>query len=127
MSRLNALTAARAALLATAGETITYRRGNATVPLTAVPAMSKYEQLDDAGQVVERTTAQDWLIDPATLELDDEPTQPLAGDQIDRTIGGEIVTYAVTAPAPRVPPWSWSDATHTWLRVHTTEIAAETT
>jgi len=124
MSRLAALAVARDVALATAGETITYRRGDQVVELTAVPASSRYEQLDGAGQVIERTVAQDWLIDPATLILDEETTLPRAGDEIDRSIGGQTATYAATSPAPNVPPWSWSDATHTWLRVHSTEIAA---
>lgn len=104
-------------LKAAAGQTVIYRRGAASVPLSAVKGRSAFEVVDSGGlaSTIEST---DYLILPADLVLDGQVTLPAAGDRIDEVSGG--ITYVhELMNLPGVPAWKYNDPHRSLLRVHT--------
>lgn len=96
-----------------AGATITYRRGLTSVSLTAVPGETRVEAQDSGGAIIQ-ARVRDWLIEAATLVLDDVLITPEPGDAIETA----SETYEV-ADLDGLPCWRWSDTAQTTIRVHT--------
>jgi len=68
-------------LRGTAGEAVIYRRGDASVAVTAMPGSTRTEVDDGAGAVVEGRVT-DWLIEPGDLVLDGRGILPQRNDEI---------------------------------------------
>jgi hypothetical protein len=106
------------------GEPITYRAGDLVItkhpttgePLKAVPAQVDGEQVALSESTTVTSRGQDWLIDPDEL-LDAllERVEPEHGHTITRA-SGEV--YAVSPTDNNDDVWRWSDALHTWRRIH---------
>jgi len=83
-----------ATLAAAAGVTVTYRRGAATVALSAVRGRSDDQDYgDDEGSV----TAREWsfILKASDLVLGGVAVLPELGDEIDVTESGATTTYVV--------------------------------
>jgi hypothetical protein len=101
-----------------AAQTITYRRGDNAVSLTAMPAQARYEGQNEQGIVVE-LVVQDFVFDAADLLMGGSAPAvvlPRDGDVIDW--GGR--SYLVT-PLPGQRCYR-TDCYAARLRVHTKEI-----
>lgn len=99
---------------------ITYRRGAASITITATPGRSTFEVDDRAGGFVQVRT-HDELFDAADFYLDGKQAEPLRGDQIEVRHGDTVTTYEVSAPGGN-QPWQWADPYQTVYRVHTNLI-----
>ena len=108
-------------LKAAAGTTITYSRGNTDAEIVATIGRSTFEQQNQSG-VIERWESRDYLIAATDLPFGD----PLRGDQITETQGGELVTYEVASPRG-VPEWHYGDAFRSIVRVHAVQSEAGAT
>lgn len=122
MSPTAAITAAidamNATLKAHQGELVTYQRGAAQTPLTAIPAQTNLDtlQLDNAAEAAH---AADWLIIASDLTLVGQPVEPAAGDKIAHTdAAGTTRTYTV-AGLGGGRPWQYSDPQRRRYRIHT--------
>jgi hypothetical protein len=120
-----------AKLLEVNSRTVTYRRGAQSVSLTAMIAGKQPVPLNSQG--MQRTeqdfvapTAdeyqRDYLIEPATLILGGEATNPQQGDYIDDTNdkSGETHRYEVV-PILGQPEYEKRDYL-VWLRIHTKHL-----
>ncbi len=87
-----------------ASETVSYRRGAASVALAATIGMTEREVDDGRGFPV-RTEIRDYLIDTADLVLGGVPTLPERGDRIVETAGAtEIVYEGIACASDRAGP-----------------------
>lgn len=109
---------AHAALDATAGVAIQYRRGQTTAAFTGVVGRSVFDRHEASGLVTELET-RDYLFPAARLQAL-TPAEPQPGDRI--TDAGEI--YEVMPPGPGMPAWRYRDASRSHLRVHTKRIGS---
>lgn len=110
-NRLQTASARLAARLkAFASVAVTYRRGEASVPLQATIGRSEFEEDDGAGATV-RVESRDYLVDLADLG---ELGLPQVGDVIDEG----SYSYEVCPQADQ-PCWQWSGPGHDRLRIHT--------
>jgi hypothetical protein len=106
------------------GEPVTYRAGDLVIdkhpttgePLKAVPAKVDGQQVALSDTTTVTSRGQDWLIDPDEL-LDGnlERVEPEHGHTI-TTQSGDV--YAIQPTDNNDDVWRWSDALHTWRRVH---------
>lgn len=110
-------------LQAHASVAVTYGRGTRSVALSATRGKSLL-RLSDGGAGRIEWTDQDFLFPAADLVLGGEPTEPRRGDTIRLADGTSALVYEVQAPAGE-PPWRWSDAQRTTLRVHAKYIRTE--
>lgn len=101
---------------------VTYRRGSATVSVTATLGSSAWESDSPTGGVIERES-RDYLIDVDDLTLNGQAVTPRRGDRIEETRGGTTYTYEVIGDADR-PPAEYSDRYRTKWRIHTEQIKA---
>ena len=101
-------------LNASAGYSVTYRRGNASTAVLATIGKSVFEAGSQSG-VVETWESRDYL-----LRTEDLPYgQPLRGDLILESTAGIVSTYEVSTPRG-VPLFRYADAFRAIVRVHTT-------
>lgn len=107
-------------MLQFASVSATYRRGNATVPLTVVVGRKDFQVEAGDGRLYFR--AWDWLIDPTTLILNGVVTLPERGDQVMVDLGHGSETFLVL-PEAAGPAWEWSDPYQSLIRVHTQKVA----
>lgn len=107
---LNAVRTARQV----AGVAVTYRRGEASVELTAVVGQTPTERDDGTGIVV-RSKVRDYLIMATDLVLAGEPASPQKGDRIEEADGH---VYEVM-PVGSEPAWRYSGPGRDVFRVHT--------
>jgi hypothetical protein len=115
---------ARDQLKANVATSIKIRRGALTsLVITAVKAGPEADQFDDAGAFVQRIRKIDWLIDPADYQLDGDLVLPADDDVIEEVNTDEevLATYIVSSPNVGDPPWRYTDAERTMLRVHVAE------
>lgn len=106
-------------LKALRGETVRYHVGSASVELTAVFAKPDASQVDTEDNLVLESRAWDVLIDPAwpsSAPAAFSGLEPGRGHKIVRADGS---TYFVQPSDSNQTCWRWSDALHTWRRVHT--------
>lgn len=99
-------------------QTVTYQRGVDTVSVSATIGRTVFEVDREAG-IHEEVEARDYLIQTADLALNSVAVLPVAGDRILETAGGTTYTYEVMSPPGNEPPYRYSDAYRTTLRVHT--------
>lgn len=92
---------------------ITYTRGNQSVPLLAIVEPSLIENQTELG--ITKTETRGFLIETSKLEFGDGVTQPQIGDLI--TDGGR--TYIVPKSSDR-PRWEYADEDRLIIRVNTT-------
>ena len=101
-------------LNASAGYSVTYRRGNNSASVIATIGKSLFEAGSQSG-VIESFESRDYL-----LRTEDLPFgSPLRGDLILESTGGIVTTYEVSTPRG-VPLFRYADAFRTMVRVHTT-------
>lgn len=102
------------------GRTVTYRRGEDSVEVTATVGETAFRLSDGyAAEIVVRM--RDYLITAADLVLDDAQVEPQAGDRI---VEGTAV-YEVMGPGNGEPEWRWSGPDGTTLRIHTKHVDTE--
>lgn len=99
---------------------IEYRRGAQAVPLTATLGSTLLKLSDGAGGVRMEWTDKDFLIVAADLAAAGIVGEPKRGDRV----VCEGIVYELL-PIDGEPPWRWSDAHRTRLRIHTKKIGAE--
>ena len=95
-----AQSAAYGAVKALAGGVVTYTRSaGGSVDLTAVPASTTFETVDERGTIV-RAKSVDWLILVDDLAIDSVEFSPSSGDTISETIAGVTYVYEVLDLGP---------------------------
>lgn len=107
-------------LKANASEPIVYRRGTDSVSLCAIYGAKLLKLGDESGFRLEWTDM-DFLIPAADLVLSGNRITPERGDEIDITTDTGTETFQVF-PFGGEPPWRWSDAFGSMIRVHTKRI-----
>lgn len=101
-----------------ASRPVTYRRGAASVELTAPVGRTEFAAVDAAG-VATTYESRDYLPMAEDLVLVGVQIVPLPGDRIEETdAAGVTRTYEVMAPG-KEPCWRWSDASYLRRRIHT--------
>lgn len=121
----NAIAGALSTLQSVAGGHVRYRRGDATIDLPrAVRGVSRYESEDGRGLVTDYAM-EDFLFASAALILAGVRVEPEAGDQIEQTVGDQVLVYELMSPGGQEPAWRYSDTGRTQLRVHTKLVAQE--
>lgn len=98
------------------GQAVKYRRGNADIELTAVPARRTSDDYGADGALIV-STSHDWLIDKSRLVIDGEATEPQSGDII-ATADGQTF---VVVPDEAENCWRWMDQFRQRIRVHSIE------
>lgn len=94
---------------------VLYRRGAASLEVTAIPGKTDFSASDEFDAVLD-VNARDYLIKTNELILDGIQALPLPGDIIEDTEDGEI--FEVYAPG-RAPEWQYSDKPYrNLLRIH---------
>jgi len=106
-----------------AGVSVSYHRGADSVTITAVPATTSMEAIDDAGSMV-RLKVRDYLVKAADLVLDGIIVEPDRGDQIKEVIGSTRFVHEVLGPVGQ-QHFAWSSIDGSVLRVHTQEFEQE--
>ena len=106
-----------------ASRPVTYRRGAASVALSATVGRSVF-QVATAEGLVETVERRDYLIRAADLVLDGALTTPAVGDRITEIVGGRVEVYAVMG-AGSEKHFRPSDPDALTLRVHTAHVATE--
>ena len=104
-------------------QTVTYQRGDATVELKAKIGRTQRASQDTFGAQVS-WEARDYIVQGDDLVLDGERVTPQEGDRITETLGGNTLTYEVQS-FPGEPCFRFADAYRIELRIHTRQIAEE--
>lgn len=107
---------------AVAGRTIVYRRGSASLVLSAIPGVTAFQTVDQS-QLVEETRSRDFLVLASDLQLSGNIFTPDRGDVIEEVFPGRTESYEIMAPADGTPPYRYSDAAKTILRIHTKQVS----
>ena len=103
------------------GEEVSYRRGDLSIDLVAVPTRPDALQLDGPEQITFKSDELQFLIDPA--ELVDEngiQVEPQLTDTIE--IKRWQTKYKVQPTQKVTEAWRWSDPLRTWRRVNTAKM-----
>lgn len=100
-----------------AGELITYRRGSDEIDELKAKPRGGERLVERSGSAVLLTDEMEWLIKADELLLDETAIQPMKGDEIDWTIGGETLTFKLLQPAGMEQCWKWADRGHTHYHV----------
>lgn len=103
-------------LTAAAGRTVTYRRGGDEADVTATIGRSQFESQNQSG-VIENWESRDYLVEYGDLPYG----EPLRGDVIVETLGGDLCEYEVSSPRG-VPVFHFGDAFRSMVRIHTTQV-----
>lgn len=104
-------------LLKQRGELVTYSTGVVTIAeLNVVMTRPGEDQVDLSEGMTLQSKQWDFLIDPATLIHEGDQIIPLQGHKITRANG---TVYRVEPGQSSRNCWRWSEAMHTWRRVHT--------
>lgn len=109
-------------LRSSAGVAVTYRRSSYSVALTAIPGSTDFETVGPSG-VIETIQTRDWIVKASELILNSAIVLPAAGDEIDETVGSEVLTYRVVAPTGDTV-YRFSDPYRKILRIHSKLIGA---
>jgi hypothetical protein len=109
-------------LKAHASQTVTYRRGAASLELQAVVGRRELAQVDEGGfQTAWHAT--DFVFTAEDLDFGDGPVEPEIGDTITVLLGGLFVTCEVMDEAGG-KHFEYSDPTRQIVRVHTKQREA---
>jgi hypothetical protein len=100
-------------LQAAAGRPVVYRRGDSEASVTCTIGRSQFESQNQSG-VIENWESRDYLLPAGDLPFGD----PQRGDLVLEEVGGDVLTYEVSAP--RGIPVVHYDAFRTMARVHST-------
>jgi hypothetical protein len=111
-----------ATLVAMAGKTVSYRRGEAQVDWKCFVGSTASEGADPNSGVITRYSSQDYIGPVADLILDDEPITPRQGDRIYDTIGETCDIYEVQPPKGSKDCFEYSDPLCSTVRIHTKYI-----
>lgn len=97
-----------------AGELVTYRRGDFEIQdVSAVRGQGEFETVNAEGaHIMVRST--DFLIDRDHLIIDGECTEPQRGDLIELEDGQQFELM----PGMNSTGWRWSDSHQTAFRIH---------
>lgn len=107
------------------GRTITYRRGETSDSLVAIPADTIVEETNEEGITV-KLKVRDYLILRSDLEaILGVGETPERDDTIDETVAGYVRTFDVLEVGREC--WRWWDKSMQVIRVHTVEVSKETT
>lgn len=106
-----------------ASRTVTYVRGNDSVPVQATPAKTEFEQADTHGFKID-SEIRDFLIAAADLVLNGVVVLPERGDLIQDTDSTTVHVFEVV-PIGNEPPYRYSDPYRLMLRIHVREIDTE--
>lgn len=104
-------------------KSVTYRRGQSSVPLNATRGQTKTtiaseEAVEVQGQI------DDWIVTTTDLVLDGKQVYPEKGDQILEIKGSQTFVFDVTK-GPDGEFWRFSDAFRQSLRIHTLRTAID--
>ncbi len=105
--------------LAHMSQTVTYERGAQSVVVSATRGSSSYDEVDENG-IIHRHQTRDYIIRTADMLFSGSPVKPQDGDRV--LDGGQ--TYVV-ASLSGDPPWRYTDAHRSGMRVHT-KLVGET-
>lgn len=117
----SAIARALRTIRATAGVTVTIRRGKIAVEnVTAGVGRTAYEVTDEYGAVVKVET-RDYLFDPADYaKVDPQNPLPQRNDCIEETGPDSVIrSHQLTEPVKGDGVYRWQDQFRTGLRVHT--------
>jgi len=120
----NGLAWLRAQRKAHASRTVTYRRGEDSVQLSATVGMTVLRLEDDYG-IEQRLTRRDYLIEVADLVLAGQQVEPQAGDRIEEADGETTWVYEVMGPGGGEPDWRYSDPYRRVYRIHTKHVETQ--
>lgn len=105
----------RRALMSSAGEVVTFKRGRLEKQVTAVPSHTVFEVVDTGGGVIE-VRSDDFIFAPGFIdEFDEGDKTPMAGDVIIRANGDRFETMR----GPGGHYWVWGDGRQTQIRCYT--------
>lgn len=99
-------------------QSVTYRRGAASVAIDAVPGSTPVETFQSFGVHVDATW-RDWLIIAVDLEIGGMATEPQAGDVIEEASGERWQVLPIEGQRQ----WRPSDGESYQIRVHTKLIS----
>ena len=109
----------RAQRKAAMGVTVTYRRGDASVEVTATVGQT-LARIDQGYGATVRLALRDYLIDAEDLVLAGAQVQPQAGDRVEETDdAGAVWVYEVVKPGGNEQEWRWHDRGRQTYRIHT--------
>ena len=117
MSFATAIAGAVATVKAAAGVSVTYRRGSDTVAITAIKSAVSVD-LDGGDRIAVKAERVDWIVEETDLVLAGAQTEPIEGDEIDETAGGQTETY-VAVPVGTTGCFRHCDGTGAAFRIHT--------
>lgn len=103
-------------------QTVTYRRGEATIEIAATIGRTIFE-VDDGQGVIVQVESRDWLVRVSDLVLGwpGVATEPKPGDRVEATSGATVRVYEVTAMAGE-KCWRYSDPYRETFRIHTKQL-----
>ena len=111
-------------LQSAAGQRCIYVVGDEQIEIDAIPA--KPQAVVDGEQVsIVDANAMDFVIDPKRIALIAGVTEPTAGHQIKRWLGGTEETYVVRPPAAGMKCYETVDSYGVMYRVHTKRITTD--
>ena len=121
-----AIAAAQAATLAVAGVSVRYRRGNTFTDADPQAVFSR-TSLDRVGHdgLTTQEHVEDVLLSASAIVFAGIVSDPDEGDVVERTLGEWIEHHQVLPPSNGGAAWSFRDANHSQVRLHTKLIARE--
>lgn len=107
-------------------QTVTYRRGEASVELQATIGRTEHEVENGYG-VLQKVETRDFLVRAEDLVLNGSAVLPNRGDRIIESHGEAALTYEVMAPGTRSGSshFKYADAYRHSLRIHTKHVGTE--
>jgi len=106
-----------------AGQSVVYKAGAVSIPISDAVLGSSSHDLEQATGAMIRVKATDWLIDPAKLVHNSVAIEPEPGHLIEHTINGVKRTYEVN-PFGSKPCYEFSEPSRDRYRIHTREISS---
>ena len=106
-------------LRAHCSQTVTYRRGTASVAVAATIGRTEWEAAEPDSGVVRSSQSRDFIVSAADLVLAGQPATPEPGDRIDLASGER---FEVMSPGDE-PVWRWTDGYQRRRRIHTKQVA----
>ena len=97
-----------------AGECVTYARGEDQIEVMAVRGNSQFEEVPGDMEARVSIRMLPWLIRAEELVIDGAEVEPQRGDQI---VSGDGLIYDVL-PGPEGNHWRWSNQYKTTYRIH---------
>lgn len=106
-------------LKASAGQSVTYRRGSDSISVSAVFGRSEFQLTDQAGTVTALET-HDFIFGPSDLEISGSQITPRVGDKVLWTLDGSAREYRVV-DQPGFQPYKFDPLRKT-IRVFTIKV-----